>query len=655
MNAFHEEAIRLPLNLLRKGDRNPRREGDPDYASMAQSLKAVGQLQNIVVCSLDDGSYKVMAGDRRYEGFKILASDGSVQADHPVLCLVRAESDYEAISAIENITRKAMHPADECDAARKMQSAGMTIDRIADALGVTPTVVERRLSLAKAAPSLLAIHRSGDMSTEQLAALCATDVHELQISTWENAQDWERNPKALRRLVLSAEIDLARDPRAKFIGGASAFATAGGAVRRDIFSDVQNGGFTNDEALLNRLVTDQLNARAAEIQNEGWAWVDVRAKKDEDAFNRCGKVGASNVSLSPQAEADIEKLVAERNALQDEKDVLDGKEYSDDDQERISEIWDRLEAIEEAIKGLKDSSSVYPADIKAYAGVMIWLDTTGTVQVVRGLVRTEDRAKAAKVTREISGGRETQPAGRKDGEISDALRRSLLGYRNAAAQVVLAGNARVAKVLLACQIASFDMMDSSLVPSDLVLSGYSQGTRLHHEMQGNDADAYNKRLQDVRKKVVGLGSKATAKALWEAMNAKSDAELDAIVAYGVAASLSLYAEHTGMTALLLEALDFDMSEQFTPTADSYFGRVSKEFMVEALVTSGKRKANESESLLAMKKGDLAALAASETKGTGWVPALIRSPKPKAAKPAAPKAPTKSKTPAKTRGGAKAKK
>jgi len=187
----------IPLCKLRKGRANPRRLGDPDYAGMAASLKAVDQLQNIIVSPLGGDLYEVRAGDRRYGGFCLLRDTGAVAHDHPVLCLVVDAADSGAISSAENMQRLAMHPADECDACRRMKAAGMTVDGIADALGCTALVVERRLAVSDAAPELLALYRTKGISTDQLVALCATEDHELQVSTWRNSRD--KDPKELRR------------------------------------------------------------------------------------------------------------------------------------------------------------------------------------------------------------------------------------------------------------------------------------------------------------------------------------------------------------------------------------------------------------------------------------------------------------------------
>ena len=113
--------------------------------------------------------------------------------------------------------------------------------------------------------------------------------------------------------------------------------------------------------------------------------------------------------------------------------------------------------------------------------------------------------------------------------------------------------------------------------------------------------------------------------------------LDALIAYGVAQSVSLSEKTTGLTAKFLAALDFDMAAHFTPTAANYLAHVAKPLILAALTEAGKvNDEADRAALLAMKKGTLAAEAEMRLAGTGWVPELIRTPKAKApakAKPA----------------------
>lgn len=615
----------IPLCNLRKGKSNPRRLGDPDYAGMAASLKAVDQLQNIIVAPLPGGHFEVQAGDRRFGGFCLLREAGEIASDHPVLCLVVAAGDQNAISAAENMQRHAMHPADECDACQRMRVAGMTVDAIADALGCTALIVERRLAVSEAAPELLALYRTSGITTDQLIALCATDDHALQVSIWRNAR--EKDPRELRRLVIAKEVDAADDPRVAFIGGIAAFTRAGGQVRRDLFSGAEGGGFIADVALLNRLVCDRLQGEAAQLQSrEGWAWVEVEATCNREALLRFGRLSPDRRESTATEQADLDRLHREDAQLQDELAALEGGRHVDQDAgeriQRSAEIADRRDAISDAVGGLERMRSSYRVEEMAFAGAMAWLDSRGNVRVERGLVRPEDRAALAKAKRGVVGGRVTKAAGRKAHAMSQAVQQSLKGYRDAAARIALADNARVAKILFACSVAGqlTEIAGAAPLLPELVSAAEATGDT-EGNAHGQDALQLVEQLE--RKGRLALGSvPASPAAMWRAMAGKTDQELDAILAYGIARMLRLGQPGDDMTKLVLEAMAFDVSRHYTPTAANFFSRVPKEFSVAALLECGRVTA--AESVGGMSKQQLASYAESEVRGTGWVPAVMRS-------------------------------
>jgi ParB family chromosome partitioning protein len=84
-------------------------------------------------------------------------------------------------------------------------------------------------------------------------------------------------------------------------------------------------------------------------------------------------------------------------------------------------------------------------------------------------------------------------------------------------------------------------------------------------------------------------------------------------------------EHgTGMrmrhSALLADALDLNMTEWFTPTADDYFAKISKAQIIDAL---REIKGSVPPAWSGMKKSELAAVAERETAGKRWLPEPLR--------------------------------
>lgn len=660
----NDTIISVPFNTLTRAPENVRsQKSSPEkIEAIAASILAQGLLQNLVGYA-DGNGHNIVAGGSRLEAIGQLVERGEKPADWPVPVKVISKEEATAASLTENVARENMHPADEFDAFRKLnQEEGWSIDRIADAFSVTPLVVERRLRLIAAAPELIEKFRAGEMSTDQLIALCSSEDHERQVFVWNRfgSNQWNNDPKTLRRHVLAeGEIDVSNDPRIGFIGGLDVYRNAGGEVRQDLFTGDGSGGFITDETLLDALVADKLEEQAAQLRAEGWGWVEIWLEWDWQGFSRLGKAPTTDAGM-PENErqtiaalnAEIETLVAEQEAQHEKAEAEDREDLTDEEWKRDSEIDDRVREIESQIDTIEKAHITVAPEVKANAGAIVALDR-GQLRIERGMVKTADRkavAAAAGDDSAVIGGRETESAGRKPDAVSDALRRSLIGHRNLAAQIEVAKRPDVAKVLLACwtieRIRNIDSYayNEDPAPTDLSIGDRGYGSGRGQPITDEPGQQKGQSFLDEVKAVAKTLPAAKGK-LWDALAQMSAEELDKIIAYGVALSVSLSDEHKGLTGKLLDMLDFDMAEHFTPTAANYLGRVSKPLMVEALTEAKKIKGKDDETaLLAMKKGQLAEEAETRLAGSGWVPKGIRTPK---AKKTAAKAPAKKATAKKT--------
>lgn len=626
----------VTLSRLVASRGNVRTSESRNLESLAQSILSVGLLQNLVVVPCEgkkqSGQYEVAAGGRRFAALQLLASRGQIAADFAVPCIERARAELTSVSLTENVQREQMNPADEIAAFLKLTREGQTIESIADAFGVTPLVVERRLALAKASPVLVDLLRAGKMNTEQLRALCATDDPARQESVWETS--WNKDPAALRRNIVGESIEAHKDRRVAFIGGIEAYEQAGGQVRRDLFSDALSSGFIDDVALLEKLVSAKLESHADALRADGWAWVDIQPDFDWNVFNRLGKIDAAAGKVTGAQRAQLGALESEQTTLTAELDALqerDEQTWSRAEHDRLQEIEDRLQEIEDASAEITKSARAYSTEAKATAGCIVALDNGG-LRIERGLVKADDRKAAAAAAGGVQGGRETKAAGRKPNALSDALERSLYCHRNVAVQSEVAKNVHVAKVVMACWTVGKirHTYGGDRCPTDLeVRTAYG----MHQAVgsMGEDVQARAGQFDAIGKVLVkGLPTKSAE--LWDVLAASTDAQLDALNAYGVALTVSLESGNKGLTAKLMASLDFDMAQHFDATAANYLGRVKKDQVVQALAEAG--QAGDKDALLKLKSRELANSAETRLKGTGWVPSLIRTP---TTKPAAPKA------------------
>ena len=244
---------------------------------------------------------------------------------------------------------------------------------------MTPAIVKQRLRLASVSPKLHDVYAEDGMTLEQLMAFSVTAGQARQEQVWENAgRSGHDEPYQIRR-ALTEHTVRAADRRARFVG-VDAYEQAGGAVERDLFEH-DDGGWLQDVALLDRLVTEKLTAEAEAVAKEGWKWISVAVDFPYGHTSQLRELEGKPADLTPEEQATIDALNAEQAKL--EFDYQDADELPDEVDQRLGEI-------EAALMAFEERSIVYePTDV-ARAGVFVSIDSEGRLSVDRGYVRPED-------------------------------------------------------------------------------------------------------------------------------------------------------------------------------------------------------------------------------------------------------------------------
>jgi hypothetical protein len=126
--------------------------------------------------------------------------------------------------------------------------------------GVSETVVRQRLKLADASSKLIAAYRKGEMTLRHVMAFTVTDDHAAQERVWSSLPEWQKGDPSIIRDCLSEHEITASDRRVKF-ATLKVYEKAGGAIRRDLLSDGEQGVFIDDLVLLESLVAKKLTHR----------------------------------------------------------------------------------------------------------------------------------------------------------------------------------------------------------------------------------------------------------------------------------------------------------------------------------------------------------------------------------------------------------
>jgi ParB family chromosome partitioning protein len=621
--------ITVPLNALKASPRNARRtpHTEADIAALAASIAVKGVLQAPVVEPETDGEgaptgfYLVTIGEGRRLALRLLAKRKRIGKAQPVRCVVDQTNDPNEISLDENVTRSAMHPADQFEAFRRLSEArGLGAEEIAARFGVSAQVVRQRLRLGAVSPKLMALYRSGELTLEQLMAFAVSEDHARQEQVLDQLGG-HRPPYLIRRTMTEAKV-AAGDRRALFVG-LEAYAEAGGTVLRDLFTE-DGGGWFEDVGLLDRLACEKLQALAEATQAaEGWKWAEARL--DYPRGEGLARVYPHRVA---RAEAEAERLAA----LSDEYDALVNDWDSVED--LPEEVAARFAEIDAALQAFGDGTAYAPEEI-ARGGLFVILGQDGVARIERGFIRPEDQPQVEPDDEADAGRPAEREAEAVEAEedasapLSERLVLDLTAHRTLALRDALGAHPTVALTALAHALAL-----GVFYPTQ------ARSTCVEIKAVSADLDGYAPNLADtlagrsIAARHAAWASRAPQDAadLWAFVADLSGTDLLDLLAHCV--SLSVNAVRNGwdrrpaawaVADHLARATDLDMTRYWTPGVASYLGRITKAKIGEAVAEA--MSAEAAGRIADLKKPDMASEAEALLAGTGWLPRLLRKPDP----------------------------
>lgn len=142
--AKRETGKTLPVDMIQRGQFQPRKNFDPEsLQELADSISAQGLIQPIVVRTMRDGQYEILAGERRWRAAQLAGLD-----EVPVVVRQVNDQTAMAIALIENIQREDLNPLEEAQALQRLlDEFGMTHQQVADSVGRSRAAVSNLVRL----------------------------------------------------------------------------------------------------------------------------------------------------------------------------------------------------------------------------------------------------------------------------------------------------------------------------------------------------------------------------------------------------------------------------------------------------------------------------------------------------------------------------
>ena len=526
---------------------NPRTVvSEDEIAALAANVKIAGLIHNLAGFRHDGTEgVGVVAGGRRLRALALLQDDPRFQ--NVQVQIAHDEDTAKIWATSENAQRQDLHPADEIRDYGTLEKSGMNASQIAVAYGVTEKKVYRRLALAGLNDAVLDALKCSEISLSQAKAFTISNDTKLTLEVLEvvksrGTKGWGAMSDHQIKEELKPDHVKGTDRRAMFVG-VDEYRTAGGRIGGDLF---ENETIFDDPTILQECFEAKLTATAAQLaEHSGWAW--------GEGLNDDGVYYDTIERMKLARLYKIEGVLTEEEC--DRVDALNELVEGDAcDDAGIAELAD----LKAKMKG------AFTDEQKAHSGIIMYVDYNGRVELIEGLVRSEDQAAAIEAgVLKKSAHKETPKKSPISAKLQENLNRVVIGAR----QNALLDDPTLALDLLAFQLTqskgwqrihAFDVSLPYLSNVPECETGYTQDKRLTLpepvESKGTKAEDFTAFRKRGHKKCMDMLVRTLIGQL-----SISDADLG---------------------ALIDEKTKKVTREHFTPTAENFFGRVGGPYMID---------------------------------------------------------------------------
>ncbi len=161
-------AVKLKIMDIEPNRDQPRKIFDEDaLAELADSIAKHGVIQPLLVRPMPDGSYQLVAGERRWRASRMA---GLIEV--PVVIKELSDDEAMALALIENLQREDLNAIEEAQGIKAlMDTLSLTQDEAAERVGKSRPAVANALRLLKLPDSVIALVSDGKLSPGHARAL----------------------------------------------------------------------------------------------------------------------------------------------------------------------------------------------------------------------------------------------------------------------------------------------------------------------------------------------------------------------------------------------------------------------------------------------------------------------------------------------------
>lgn len=197
----------IAISLIKANPNQPRREFDPEaLQELADSIKEIGIIQPITLRKMDDGTYQIIAGERRFRASQ-LAGLTAV----PAYIRTADDENVMEMALIENIQREDLNAMEIALAYQHLlEEYDLTQDRLSERVGKKRTTVANYLRLLKLPAQIQMALKNRELDMGHARALLALDNPVEQINLFQEIQAFGYSVRKVEELVKKSKAGTAK-------------------------------------------------------------------------------------------------------------------------------------------------------------------------------------------------------------------------------------------------------------------------------------------------------------------------------------------------------------------------------------------------------------------------------------------------------------
>lgn len=191
------ERLEVKLSLIEPNKGQPRKDFDEEaIVNLSDSIREHGLLQPILVKPLENGNYRIIAGERRFRACRMAGLDTI-----PVIIKEISDKEVMELALIENLQRENLNPVEEALGYKElMESYDLTQDDVAKSVNKSRSAVANMLRLLNLPDEIIKMLKESKLNAGHARAIVAVEDEKRQLEIARLAVKKELSVREVEKL-----------------------------------------------------------------------------------------------------------------------------------------------------------------------------------------------------------------------------------------------------------------------------------------------------------------------------------------------------------------------------------------------------------------------------------------------------------------------